>query len=131
MSQLTWLCLRVTDFVTLNRGMPSLLDPHVLAVSSPWCGVATQKVVIDRTLHLRALLFLPTETASAAGGVPLPVIVFFPWWRVCPLLCGVPALRLGLPTHHPHASAVVLSLWIAGRERAHSEEAWRLARMGT
>ncbi|RLM58207.1 gibberellin receptor GID1L2 [Panicum miliaceum] len=60
---------------TLNRGVLSLLDPPVPAVPSPWCGVATRDVVVDRALRLRARLFLPA--AAAADGRPLPVIVFF------------------------------------------------------
>ncbi|KAJ1275225.1 hypothetical protein BS78_05G120300 [Paspalum vaginatum] len=85
MSHLTWLSLRLIDFVidatrradgTLNRGVLSLLDPPVPAISTPWCGVATRDLVIDRALRLRARLFHPA-TGAAAGAPPLPVIVFF------------------------------------------------------
>ncbi|WVZ53309.1 hypothetical protein U9M48_004274 [Paspalum notatum var. saurae] len=85
MSRLTRLWLRLIDFVidatwsadgTLNRGVLSLLDPPVPAISSPWCGVATRDVVIDRALCLRGRLFHPASAAAGAPA-PLPVIVFF------------------------------------------------------
>jgi len=85
-SRLTRLTLMVADFLvdatrradgTLNRGVLSLLDPPVPAVSSPWRGVATRDVVVDRALRLRARLFVPAAAAEGSAARPLPVIVFF------------------------------------------------------
>ncbi|KAG2556766.1 probable carboxylesterase 18 [Panicum virgatum] len=85
-SRLTRLTLMVADFLvdatrradgTLNRGVLSLLDPPVPAVSSPWRGVATRDVVVDRALRLRARLFVPAAAADGSAARPLPVIVFF------------------------------------------------------
>ncbi|GJN40902.1 hypothetical protein PR202_gn00318 [Eleusine coracana subsp. coracana] len=84
MSRLMRLALRVVDGVTdatrrsdgtLNRCALSLLDPRVPALSSPCRGVASRDLVIDKSRHLRARLFIP-ETSDPPS-FPLPVIVFF------------------------------------------------------
>ena len=118
-SRLTRLTLMVADFLvdatrradgTLNRGVLSLLDPPVPAVSSPWRGVATRDVVVDRALRLRTRLFVPAAAAEGSAARPLPVIVFFHGGGFAFLSAASPAYDAACRRIARYASAAVLSV---------------------